>query len=147
MKFVLAGLALMAWAGPVSAETYYCSFTEPFLSFEFNTDNGDGRFSDDVMAHDEPDKAVLEISGANAVGNQTTIVVPIPQFSGKTEALQQYSGGTMTIRLNTKGSDGMSDYEYPFEAGLSMEGRSSIDLYGGCESTTQKKVCPEEGGC
>lgn len=117
--------ALMAFAPSTQADIITCNFTEPFFSIEIDTDAK-------TLKKTEPDWENQE------GGIKTTLISaklkvkklkPLIQSDVAEFARYLVLGGTksLTLTLNYQGSDGMSDFAYPYET--SYEGHA-----GGCAS-------------
>lgn len=114
MKSLL--LVPMTLLAPLAqADIIVCNQTEPFITETFNTDKG--------TAHvDQAGQPLLVEAGLQFV----------IKAKGKFEI--RNADGTLrrTLLLNYKGSDGMSDRVYPYDAGPGVNGPI------GCESTELK---------
>ena len=120
MKNLLLALSsLIVFSTAAKAETFKCVFTEPFFSFTYSTS-----------------KETLSI---NIMGEKKTIMKKVSfQIDAKGSYLLKSANGKLlaTLTLDNNGSDGMSDYVFPFTA-LYNEGEHSH--YGGCDSTLLKR--------
>ncbi|KYG69033.1 hypothetical protein [Bdellovibrio bacteriovorus] len=118
MKSVILSAALMLSVTSAQAESIYCTFTEPFLSVSYNSDTNKVKIT-------SPDNGGAEL---NAIVKYKQGGVIRFEVEGLTQYLDLY--------LNKEGSDGMSDFIYPFEGVISEQ------LYGGCETDSLKKRMP-----
>lgn len=110
---VLAPLALVA--SLTHADVIRCSQTEPFITETFDTDKG--------TAHvDRAGEAPLTEAGLRLV----------IMAKGKFEIRNADGSVRRALVLNFKGSDGMSDRVYPYDAGAGINGPI------GCESSELK---------
>lgn len=119
-----AALALLAFSLSSQAEVFKCTFTEPFVDLEYNTDT-------QVLKEFE---AVM----------QTKRVVKKVSFQIKyagTFLLKDSKGKILAeMKLENKGSDGMSDAIYPYEIKYNdMLGKANSGI-GGCTSTLKPMV-------
>jgi len=120
MKWIPAILMLLAgWQA--SADVIRCTFTEPFYSTTYNSTT-----------------RVLRIQGPelNVYSRDLTF-----QILGAGDFEIRTPGGTrrMKLLLNHQGSDGMSDFIYPYTGKLYRQGQI---FTGGCESNYLKKKMP-----
>ncbi|WP_291515911.1 hypothetical protein [Bdellovibrio sp. ArHS] len=118
MRSFLIGTTILFSAVSAQAESIYCTFTEPFLSVSYNSDTNKVKIT-------SPDNGGAELN-AIVKYKQGGII----RF--EVEGLTQY----LDLYLNKEGSDGMSDFIYPFEGVISEQ------LYGGCETDSLKKRLP-----
>ncbi|WII72959.1 hypothetical protein QJS83_03620 [Bdellovibrio sp. 22V] len=114
MKALLI-LALSLMSVSASAESIYCTFTEPFLTVTYNSETNKIRVDSAEHGSAETTAHVIFKSGG---------ILHIDA-----EGITQY----LEVNLTKEGSDGMSDAIYPFE------GKISELLVGGCETDTLKK--------
>lgn len=98
------------------ADVIVCHQTEPFITETFNTDKGTAKVEDANLPSPSFEKGLK-------------FVIRGP---GQFQILTASGGVRRTLDLNFKGSDGMSDREYPFDGGNGING--SI----GCESVALK---------
>lgn len=108
-------LSQVAWA-----ERIYCNFTEPFISVVYNSDTN-------TVQIETPTEDPFEITAKVTFGKAGVITISTLDDSHK-----------MTVNLNKEGSDGMSDFIYPFE------GMIDDILLGGCETDALKKTDPTQ---
>lgn len=108
----------MFFSFTVKAESIYCSFTEPFLTVSYNSDTN-------KVKVDSPEDGSAEADAH--VEFQKGGILKITA-----EGIAQY----LEVNLTKEGSDGMSDFIYPFEGIISQQ------MYGGCETDTLKKHGP-----
>lgn len=113
---LLAISTLMLMSTAVKAETFKCVFTEPFFTINYDTTT-----------------QLMKIDAAVEEANQ---VIKGVQFQVKQDGqfvLKDKKGKTLlTMTLDNQGSDGMSDFTYPYSA-------IANGFYGGCESSALKK--------
>ncbi|WP_295902102.1 hypothetical protein [uncultured Bdellovibrio sp.] len=119
MKSLLLTATLLAFTGAAHAESIYCSFTEPFLTVTYNSETN-------KITVTSPDEGSAETTGH--VTYQKGGILKITA-----DGITQY----LEVNLTKEGSDGMSDFVYPFEGAISNQ------LYGGCETDTLKKQPPK----
>ena len=122
MKNLLVA-ALLSTSVTAQADIFNCVFTEPFFNIQYSTTTNElVRFEYDF----DQDKMV----------SKTTKNVSF-QIKGpaKFQLLAADKTPIMNLDLNSKGSDGMSDRTYPYDAELLTEGSS---MWGGCDSNFLK---------
>lgn len=104
---------------PLFAEEFKCVFTEPFISFTYNT---------------KTEKLIEE----DAVSERKRVLKNI-KFQIKdagTFLLKDSSDNLIaSLSLTNNGSDGMSDTIYPYEAKFVKPSVFSMPIYGGCTSS------------
>lgn len=122
MKSLLAA-ALLATSVTAQADIINCSFTEPFFSLQYSTNTSE-------LARTEYDYDTDKM-----VTKKTKNVSFQIKGPGKFQLLAADKTPIMNLDLNSKGSDGMSDRTYPYDAELLTEGNS---MWGGCESNFLK---------
>ncbi len=107
----------LSWVTPSAAEIIKCYYTEPFVTTIYSTNNNTIIFNDPGSApKHQPLTASLQIVKSNIFELWTL----------KNELIQR-------MELNFKGSDGMSDTVYPYDATL-FNYVENYDLRGGCTS-------------
>ncbi|WP_413576462.1 hypothetical protein ACLVWU_00305 [Bdellovibrio sp. HCB290] len=97
------------------AERIYCFFTEPFFNLTYNSDTN-------KLTHSSPGSADKEGVAKVIFNKNGTILLTVIGVQG-----------SLLVDTTKTGSDGMSDYIYPFE------GIVNGNLYGGCETDHLKK--------
>ena len=115
----LAISTLIVFSATAKAETFNCVFTEPFFSFTYSTSK--------------------ETLSLNVMDEKKSVIKKVSfQIDDKGSYLLKSATGKLlaTLILDNNGSDGMSDYVFPFTA-LYVEGDQP--LYGGCDSTLLKR--------
>ncbi len=115
MKRLLPVFAILLASQAAKAEKIYCYFTEPFINLTYDSDTN-------KMVHSSPgseDKVGVAQVIFNKDGQIQITVVGIDN--------------SLLIDTTVAGSDGMSDFIYPFE------GVINGTLYGGCETDHLKK--------
>ncbi len=115
--FLLIASALIFFVTPlVQADVIRCKQTEPFISETFNTDNG-------TASVESPD-----LEQPNVESGLKFIITGVGKFEIRT------ADGSLRrlLVLNNKGSDGMSDLNFPFDGGVGINGPI------GCESSELK---------
>lgn len=112
-------IAMIFIAGSANAESIHCSFTEPFISVTYNSDRN-------IVKLISPDSGTTELKGK--ISFQKGGILKI-SMEGLTQSVE--------VNLNKEGSDGMSDFIYPFE------GKLDDTLFGGCETDSLKKIEPK----
>ncbi|MNT12359.1 hypothetical protein D3C72_1472840 [compost metagenome] len=115
MRAFVSAIVMIFVAQGALAESIYCTFTEPFMTVVYNSDTNTVKVTDPEEGDQEMQVTVEFQQGG----------VLMLMDLDKTHALK--------IDLNREGSDGMSDFIYPFEA--TLDG----GLYGGCETDHLKK--------
>lgn len=118
MKPLAALVAILSCAHIASAETIYCSFTEPFLTVNYNSDTSKVLIS-------SPTEGSAEFAAHMTFQKDGILKITA-------EGFDHY----MEINTTKEGSDGMSDFVYPFEGVVNGQ------LYGGCETDALKKYDP-----
>lgn len=132
MKLTLfAILALSLSAAPASADVVSCVFTEPFFNLEIDTVKK-------TLKKTEPDwnskspRSITTVLSRNVKINRLpskkiSVVAEVPRY-------QVIADGkpVLVLWLSYQGSDGMSDFAYPYEV-------SYDDHIGGCESDKLKR--------
>ena len=122
MKKLLA-LALISISTTAQADIFNCVFTEPFFNIQYSTTTNEiVRFEYDY------DKNQM----ANTVTKNVSFQI---KDAGKFQLLAADKTPIMNLNLNYKGSDGMSDRDYPYSAELLTEGST---MWGGCDSNFLK---------
>lgn len=112
-------IALLFITGYANAESIHCTFTEPFISVSYNSDTN-------IVKINSADTGNSELTGDLSFQKGGILRISM-------EGLSQY----IDVNLNKEGSDGMSDFIYPFEAVISET------IFGGCETDTIKKTHPK----
>jgi uncharacterized membrane protein len=115
MKQLLPVFAILLASQAAKAEKIYCYFTEPFINLTYDSDTN-------KVIHSTP-------GSEDKVG----IAEVIFNKDGKIQISVVGVNNSMMIDTTKSGSDGMSDYVYPFEAIINGT------LYGGCETDHLKK--------
>lgn len=118
MKFLVPFAAVLTLSHVASAESIYCTFTEPFISVSYNSDTN-------KVKVESPDQGTLEVPGKVTFDKGGIITITSEGISHR-----------LVIDTTKEGSDGMSDFVYPFE------GVIDDSLYGGCETDALKKTEP-----
>lgn len=127
-RLVLGGLFALVGT-QASAGTLRCSFTEPFFSIDFDSATGIATFT----SADEADPETGEIKpriiaeGARIRRPGDWVDVPKLVLEVPAKAAGQEPEIILEIAVTGNGSDGMSDFVFPFEG---RYGR----LVGGCEA-------------
>ncbi len=125
LPHVLALCLASTAAHASSVPSFACRFTEPFISID--TYGGGARVQ-------TPDGTIKASETAPQNSNDTALIfITLPDQ-------RKYE---LTI-TNTSGSDGMSDFNFPFAGALKMSGDSANAQTGGCikypDGTTPRKV-------
>jgi uncharacterized membrane protein len=108
------------------ADVIDCSFTEPFISTRYSMAQQTLTVVDEVLRTKRVMKNVsFQIKSA-----------------GEFVLVDKNKKIVMTLSLNMRGSDGMSDVIYPFDAKWSNS-NLSYPLYGGCSSNSLHAVEPK----
>jgi uncharacterized membrane protein len=117
--------ALLLVSVQAQADIIQCHFTEPFITTSYS------------MAQQS-----LTVA---AYGDKTPAVIKNVSFQikgpGKFELTDKDGKVLQALELNYKGSDGMSDVVYPYDAQYAYSGTQT--LFGGCESNHQKRAEPK----
>ncbi len=114
MKSHLVATLLALTSFSVCAETFTCVFTEPFISFTYST-------SSRKLVRKNYDQKITTLRNVNF------------EISGPNSFLLKRGQVVVSkINLDQNGSDGMSDFVFPYS--VEYEG-----LHGACESTVLKK--------
>lgn len=123
MKNIFIASALML-SFASQAEVFKCIFTEPFVSFEYNT------ATEKLIEHE-------------AVMNKTRVLKSVSfqiKYAG-TFLLKDKSGKLLAeLKLNNQGSDGMSDAIYPYDVKYLDPIASGRPVMGGCTSQLKPMV-------
>jgi uncharacterized membrane protein len=121
MKSLFVLIAFLAAGAGAQAETYTCYFTEPFYMVKADTD------AHTLFVQETPGGYLKTISDVHFVSSGNFKIT----FSNGDEKL-------MTLQLTGQGSDGMSEFVYPFEAQF-LSSPGPTNYVGGCESQTWEK--------
>jgi uncharacterized membrane protein len=126
MKMLILSLLISTVATQAKAEVFSCGFTEPFISFSYDTSTQKLTEQDDVLQKKNVYYGItfqIKYAGTFLLKNK----------SGKVVA---------ELKLNNNGSDGMSDAVYPYEAKyIGMDGSLAVHgLWGGCTSSLRPMV-------
>lgn len=116
-------LAALTFTTTANADIFKCSFTEPFINIQYSTTTNE-----------------MTTAQFNGEGEDVTVQKNVSfQIKGSNlfELLSADKKVLMKLNLNFKGSDGMSDTVFPYDAELMREGDS---LWGGCSSNFLKPV-------
>lgn len=124
MKTVLCSLGLLL-AVQAQADVIQCLFTEPFFTIEYSTTS-----------------LRLKISGPEIPKREETQVSFQIKEAGLFELHSQKHEVLMTLTLSGKGSDGMSDRVFPYEATLNAKRLLPGTHSGGCQSNFLKASRP-----
>jgi uncharacterized membrane protein len=115
MKLLLPIFAILMASQAARAEKIYCYFTEPFINLTYDSDMNQ-------VTHSSPGSED-KVGQAQVIFNKDGIIgITVVGINN-----------SLVIDTTKPGSDGMSDYIYPFEA--VVDG----NLYGGCETDHLKK--------
>ncbi len=105
----------MLFAGFVQADIIKCSFTEPFINLEYSMT-----------------QSSLKVSGAD-IATYSVKNVSFQIFGpGSFELWDRNKNALVTLQMDFDGSDGMSDFMYPYSAIYNGQ-------HGGCSSNFAKK--------
>lgn len=128
LKFALAAAAV-AFTVNAQAETYVCTWTEPFVSVSFDDATGVGELADGTAAFP------TALSG-----------LKLNEVSTDKFELVDASGSVMVeLALTNNGSDGMSDFVYPYDAVAKNVPGVPADYLGACSSESKPVVDPFAG--
>ncbi len=131
----LTGFTMQAQASNF-AEVYSCSFTEPFVSFDYDSSKG-------TLATLTPDDYVELPDGTSKATPKTTEDVSLRvTATGKFELVDNAGVVLYELELTNAGSDGMSDTTYPFDIKAKSSTLMPFDYLGGCSSTSLKSTNP-----
>ncbi|HXH30882.1 MAG TPA: hypothetical protein VNJ01_08725 [Bacteriovoracaceae bacterium] len=123
MKFILTAITL-GISLTANAEIISCGFSEPFMSFTYDT-------SKETLSEREA------IMNENRVLTGVTFQI---KYAG-TFLLKSKAGKLLAeLKLNNNGSDGMSGAIYPYEAKYIGAGGGESTIYGGCTSSLKPMV-------
>lgn len=111
IAFLIASL----FVGAAQADIIKCSFTEPFVNFEYSMT-----------------QSSMKVSGADFATYTVSNVSFQIMGPGAFELWDKNKNVVVRLYLDGAGSDGMSDYVYPYTANWN-------GLYGGCTSNFQAK--------
>lgn len=107
--------ALLVIAANAHADIIKCSFTEPFITVTYSTNTSE--LTTSSFAGEGEDVSVEKAVSFQIKG------------PGKFELVSAKGETRMKLDLNFAGSDGMSDFDYPYHAELTTSG-----FIGGCSS-------------
>ncbi len=111
----LAFIAASLFITSAQADIIKCSFTEPFINFEYSMT-----------------QSAMKVNDAN-YGEYTIKNVSFQiKGPGQFQLFDKNNNVIVNLTLDNEGSDGMSDYTYPYTA--QWDG-----LWGGCTSNFQAK--------
>jgi hypothetical protein len=110
MRLWLLALAWVILASESRAATLRCVFTEPFYTLTFDTQTG--TVTELTYDIEDPDTG-KPIPQLIAEGARLRVPDPNDQFSVR---LEKGSDTILELHLNGQGSDGMSEFYFPFEA-------------------------------
>lgn len=124
MKLAILALSL-GMSLSASADVIKCSFTEPFIHLTYNT-------ATEKLVENNP---IME-------SKRTLTGVTFQIKYAGTFLLKDKSGKLLAeLKLNNKGSDGMSEAIFPYEAKyIGALGDRDRTLFGGCTSTLKPMV-------
>ncbi len=112
------------------AEVYSCSFTEPFVSFDYDSSKG-------TLSTCTPDMMVEKPNGTVECKSVVTEGVSLRVTAGNAFELVDNAGVVLyELQLTNQGSDGMSDRVYPFDGIAKSSEYMPLDYLGGCSSTS-----------
>lgn len=121
---LIASLATMLMSISAQAEIIKCTFTEPFVSLEYNTATETLKESEAVM-------------GKKRVIKNVSFQI---KYAG-TFLLKDKNGKLLAeLKLENKGSDGMSDAIYPYEINYKDMLGMANNGFGGCTSSLKPLV-------
>ena len=120
---ILAALASLALPAAASADVIRCTFTEPFVSMTYSMTQS----SIEVVTPD----------GSEAIASVSFQILGPGQFALWDAA----EAAVVTLSLDYRGSDGMSDTIFPYSAVRTWEGG---DQHGGCWSNHLPRVGGEQ---
>jgi uncharacterized membrane protein len=121
-NFILCAALISSFAA--HAEVIKCGFTEPFVSFTYNT-------ATEILVEKEAE------TNKKRIFKNVSFQI---KYAG-TFLLKDKSGKLLAeLKLNNQGSDGMSDAIYPFDATyMNPMGRGQA-IIGGCTSSLKPMV-------
>ncbi|UYL10490.1 hypothetical protein B9G69_007865 [Bdellovibrio sp. SKB1291214] len=124
MKLLWPIFAILMATQAAHAEKIYCYFTEPFINLTYDSDTN-------LVVHSSPGNDD-KVGEAEVVFNKNgSILITVVGINN-----------SLLIDTTKPGSDGMSDFIYPFEAVVNGT------LYGGCETDhIKKKLSTLHGLC
>lgn len=118
-KFILS--TVFALPALAQADVITCTFTEPFITTTYSMVQQKLSWVDNV-------------TGRTQVVRNVSFQIKGP---GQFELMDANRNVLQTLNLNFKGSDGMSERNFPYEVQWSTK-----SLYGGCESNFLKATGP-----
>ena len=124
-----AAIAILFGSQFSQADIIKCTFTEPFWDLEYSTTTNDLKII-------KPSEGT---NGADLIEVTKSVSFQIKE-AGKFELWDKSKKVVLTLDLNWKGSNGMSDHVYPYDARL-----TDGNLYGGCTSNFIKSFLPAGG--
>jgi hypothetical protein len=131
MKKLFFALVLSAISFSSQAETLRCVFTEPFFNITYNTETKVTTYTGVELYNEETgefDSVVLS-EGTRFVSTDSN-----PGVKGSEYALVSDEGKEiLKLKLTFEGSDGMSDYVFPFDAWYG-------DFWGACETDSAPAI-------
>jgi uncharacterized membrane protein len=126
LKFALAAAAALVTV-QAQAEVYSCGWTEPFISFEYDSSTGTAQVIDATATFPTE---IKNVSLRIVTGDKFELVG---------------ADGTVYVEMDLGGgSDGMSDTVYPFNAINKNVPGVPADYLGGCSSTSLPSFNPEK---
>lgn len=121
-------LALTLSSPAAMAQAITCSFTEPFFQMVVSEQKRTITFT----SADEPAPVLYPILRIARHGNETRVVY----LNGARKI------SVLVFKRDGKGSDGMSDYTYPYSAQISRGAMGAF--HGGCYSASEPPRDPNE---
>lgn len=113
-------LALATFSVAAQAEPIHCSFTEPFISVEVDA-------AKNVVVERTPDTIRL------------LKIRELSQKDGTTKVVFGDEKSEVTYVRDNQGSDGMSDFRYPYSSELRRADIPGV-LFGGCYTASEPPV-------
>ncbi len=126
MKLSILSFAFLLSMGVAQAESFDCTFTEPFVSVKYDTKSEVFIQRDNI------------VEKTTKIKNVTFTILGADKF-----VLKKDKKVIATLTLNNNGSDGMSDTIYPYEINLPIKG--SNGLTGGCSSSVLPEIRNQDG--
>lgn len=129
--------AIFMVGSAAQADVLKCSFTEPFYSLEFDTAVGALQKTEPDMSNTSTGDLITTVLAKGVTVKELTPSQRTPLATFARYALVDTTGKELlTLELNYEGSDGMSEWIFPYDA--EMDGHR-----GGCESDVLKGISPE----
>lgn len=123
MKNLLCVTAITLFAVASQADIIKCSFTEPFINTTYSMAQQSLTYST-FTGEDKPEEKVIKNVSFQIKG------------PGEFELVNKDGVVLQKLSLNNRGSDGMSDKQYPYEVEDNGMGGMANNGWGGCTSNS-----------